>query len=132
MLSISSAVSVEYFPRNHHADAGHLKYIEPVHVKSVKYVQPAPVLKHYVAPAPVPAPIHASYIHSEPQSYPAKYIGNHHPHYSKHADYDDDEPAHYEYGYDVQDHHTGDFKSHSEKRDGDNVQGRYEVLDPDG
>lgn len=132
-LFISSAVSAEYFPHNHHADAaaGHLKYIEPAHVKSIKYVQPAPILKQYaaVAPAPLPAlaPVHA---------HPIKYIDNHnhhqHSHYPKHVDYHDDEPAHYEYGYDVQDHHTGDFKSHSEKRDGHNVQGRYEVLDPDG
>lgn len=144
MLLISSAVSVEYFPHNHHADTGHLKYIEPAHVKSIKYVQPAPILKQYVAPAPPPG----KYIHPEPHihphphahphahPHPVKYIDNnnhhHHSHYPKHVDYNDDEPAHYEYGYDVQDHQTGDFKSHSEKRDGHSVQGRYEVLDPDG
>lgn len=140
MLLISSAVSIEYYPHNHHAEtAGHLKYIEPAHVKSIKYVQQAPILKHYAAPAPPPPPPQIKYIHPEPL--PVKYIDNHHQHhhhhpshYSKHNDYDDhhDEPAHYEYGYDVQDHQTGDFKSHSEKRDGHSVQGRYEVLDPDG
>lgn len=132
LLCISSAVSIEYFPHNHHADsaAGHLKYIEPAHVKSIKYVQQAPILKQYaIAPAPPLPPVHA---------HPIKYIDDnhhqhhHHSHYPKHVDYHDDEPAHYEYGYDVQDHQTGDFKSHSEKRDGHNVQGRYEVLDPDG
>lgn len=147
MLSICSAVSVDYFPHNHHADAGHLKYIEPAHVKSIKYVQPAPVLKHYAAAAPIPVHPHVKYIQPEPAPHvkyihpePAphvKYIENphhhhRHPYSNKYADYDDQEPAHYEYGYDVQDHQTGDFKSHSEKRDGHNVQGRYEVLDPDG
>lgn len=144
MLSISCAVSVDYYPQNHHADTGHLKYIEPAHVKPIKYVQSAPVLRHFAAVTPAPIPVsvpvqaHLKYIHPEPQSHPVKYIDNHphphsHSHYPKqHADYYDDEPAHYEYGYDVQDHHTGDFKSHSEKRDGHSVQGRYEVLDPDG
>lgn len=126
ILSISSAVSVEYYPHNHHADTDHLKYVEPAHVKTIKYVQPAPILKHYAAPAQAPIHAHVKYINPEPQPHPIKYIDNHHrhhSHYSQHAhaasDYHDDyEPAHYEYGYDVQDHQTGDFKSHSEKRDG--------------
>lgn len=131
MLSLTSAVSVDpiYYPHDnphhnphhnphyspHHT---HVKYIEPSHVKAVKYIHSAPVnavgpvYKHIPA-----API--KYIHSEP-----------HPHYAKHVDYD--EPAHYEYGYDVHDPLTGDVKSHSEKRDGDAVHGKYEVLDPDG
>lgn len=141
LLSISCAVAVDYLPQNHHADTSHLKYIEPAHVKPIKYVQPAPLLKQYAVAAPVPVapsvplpvPPHVKYIHPEPQPHPIKYIDAHHAHYPKHhSDYYDEEPAHYEYGYNVEDHHTGDFKSHSEKRDGHNVQGRYEVLDPDG
>lgn len=118
MLSLSSAVSVDYYPHNHHAQQ-QVQYVEPDHVKAVKYVQPAPVFKH-VAAAPV------KYIHPEPHA--VKYVEN--PHYAKHVEYD--VPAHYEYGYDVNDPHTGDVKSHSEKRDGNTVHGRYEVLDPDG
>lgn len=138
MLSLSCAVSVDYLPQNVHADPGHLKYIEPAHVKPIKYVHAPPILKQYAVAAPVSPPVpnsHVKYIHPDPSAHhPIKYIDDHqHLHYPKHhGDYYDDEPAHYEYGYDVQDHHTGDFKSHTEKRDGHNVQGRYEVLDPDG
>ncbi|XP_044762471.1 larval cuticle protein A2B-like [Coccinella septempunctata] len=38
----------------------------------------------------------------------------------------------YSYGYDVQDHLTGDSKSQHESRDGDVVKGQYSVVDPDG
>lgn len=106
----------------HHPE--HVKYAEPAH--AVKYVQPAhvspvgPFFKPNVA-----APL--KYVHQQP--HPVKYISD--PHLVKHVEYD--VPAPYEYGYDVHDHATGDVKSHSEKSDGNgSVQGRYEVLDPDG
>lgn len=163
MLSLSKAISVDYYPPEHHGDhvkyiepqhpghvkyvephhahpghvkyieqqhpghvkyiepahahPGHVKYIEPAHLKQVNYIQSAPIVKQAV---PV------KYVHQDPHA--VKYIEN--PHYAKHVDYD--EPAHYEYGYDVHDDHTGDYKSHTEKRDGNTVHGRYEVLDPDG
>lgn len=134
VLSVASAVpvSADYYPHHHHhAHPAHIKYIEPTHEKPVKYIHQspvavapispvAPVYKQFAAAAPV------NYIHPEP--HPVKYLQN--PHYAKHVDYD--EPAQYEFGYDVQDHQTGDFKSHTEKRNGDAVHGRYEVLDPDG
>lgn len=128
MLKLNGALS-EYYPHDHnvHPGHGHVKYIEPPHVshvKSVKYLQPAPIapVGHLAPIAPVvkhiaPAPHHHKYIQ------PA-------PHYVKQVEYD--QPAQYEFGYDVHDPHTGDIKSHSEKRDGHTVQGRYEVLDPDG
>lgn len=169
MLSLSNAISVDYYPHEHHhghysapAPAG-VKYIEPAHahLNAVKYIQPAhvaPVIKHVPAPVkyihqephPVkyfhqePHPVKyvhqephpVKYLHQEPhpvkyvhqEPHPVKYIDN--PHYVKHVEYD--EPAHYEFGYDVHDDHTGDYKSHTEKRDGNTVSGRYEVLDPDG
>lgn len=87
-------------------------YPQPEHQHHVKYVQPA-----HVAPVKyIQQPQHVKYIEK--------------PHYEKHIEYD--EPAQYEYGYEVHDEHTGDHKMHTEKRDGDTVHGRYEVLDPDG
>lgn len=118
MLSLGSAVSVDYFPHNHHAQP-HVKYIEPEHVKYIQAAPVAPVIKH-VAAAPV------KYIHPDPHA--VKYVDS--PQYVKHVEYD--EPAQYSYGYDVHDEQTGDIKSHQEKRDGHSVSGRYEVLDPDG
>ncbi|KAJ8732892.1 hypothetical protein PYW07_015491 [Mythimna separata] len=52
------------------------------------------------------------------------------PKHEKHVDY----YAHpkYEYGYQVQDHHSGDRKSQHEHRDGDKVKGYYELYEPDG
>lgn len=38
----------------------------------------------------------------------------------------------YSYGYDVQDALTGDYKGHTEQRNGDLVTGSYSVVDPDG
>lgn len=132
MLSLANAVSLDYYPHDPHAHPAHVKYIEPNHIKPIKYFQSAPTVPHYkhipAAPVKYIQPEHhaVKYIHPEP--HPVKYIEN--PHYAKHVEYD--EPVHYEFGYDVHDPHTGDVKSHSEKRDGHSVQGRYEILDPDG
>nr|BAM18019.1 cuticular protein PxutCPR70 [Papilio xuthus] len=38
----------------------------------------------------------------------------------------------YRFGYDVADALTGDYKSQTEQRDGDLVQGSYSLVDPDG
>lgn len=121
LLSLNGALS-EYYPHDPHVNYDEPAHVE--HVKPIKYIQPAPIapVAHYAPIAPVvkhiaPAPALHKYVHPE-------------PHYVKQVEYE--QPAHYEYGYDVHDSHTGDIKSHSEKRDGHSVQGRYEVLDPDG
>ncbi|KAG5875579.1 hypothetical protein JTB14_009192 [Gonioctena quinquepunctata] len=41
-------------------------------------------------------------------------------------------PAHYEFGYGVEDPHTGDVKSHQETREGDYVKGSYSLIEADG
>ncbi|XP_071455834.1 cuticle protein 7-like [Hetaerina americana] len=38
----------------------------------------------------------------------------------------------YQFKYGVKDHHTGDFKSQWESRDGDVVKGAYSLVEPDG
>ena len=38
----------------------------------------------------------------------------------------------YDFGYEVRDPWTGDFKSHSETRDGDMVRGQYSMMEADG
>ncbi|KAJ8732893.1 hypothetical protein PYW07_015492 [Mythimna separata] len=51
-----------------------------------------------------------------------------------HGGHDVDYYAHpkYEFGYKVEDPHTGDFKSQHEHRDGDVVSGYYALTQPDG
>ncbi|XP_002036403.2 cuticle protein 8 [Drosophila sechellia] len=41
-------------------------------------------------------------------------------------------PAHYDFAYSVHDEHTGDIKSQTESRKGDQVQGQYTLVDADG
>ncbi|KAH8255594.1 hypothetical protein KR038_007009 [Drosophila bunnanda] len=41
-------------------------------------------------------------------------------------------PAHYDFSYSVHDEHTGDIKSQTESRKGDQVQGQYTLIDADG
>ncbi|XP_045460312.1 larval cuticle protein A3A-like [Harmonia axyridis] len=41
-------------------------------------------------------------------------------------------PAHYDFGYSVNDPHTGDSKSQQESRRGDVVQGSYSLIEADG
>ncbi|KAJ8979014.1 hypothetical protein NQ317_012709 [Molorchus minor] len=43
-----------------------------------------------------------------------------------------DVPANYEFGYSVNDPHTGDSKSQHEVRSGDVVEGSYSLVEPDG
>jgi len=77
---------------------------------------------------------HASY-HTTPISHGHN---DHHESYG-HEDYHHQEQhydyyAHpkYQFKYGVEDHHTGDHKSHQEERDGDVVKGQYSVVEPDG
>ncbi|KAJ8667008.1 hypothetical protein QAD02_008670 [Eretmocerus hayati] len=51
-------------------------------------------------------------------------------HGKQHRDYE--APAHYEFAYGVQDHHTGDYHGQKEQRDGKAVAGEYTVKEPDG
>lgn len=41
-------------------------------------------------------------------------------------------PAQYDFSYSVHDEHTGDIKEQQETRHGDNVQGQYSLVEPDG
>lgn len=41
-------------------------------------------------------------------------------------------PAQYEFRYSVHDVHTGDIKDQHEIREGDQVRGRYSLIEPDG
>ncbi|XP_015601037.1 cuticle protein 19-like [Cephus cinctus] len=52
----------------------------------------------------------------------------------KHGHHHVDYVAHPKYGfaYGVEDHHTGDFKSQKEHRDGKNVAGEYSLKEPGG
>ncbi|XP_053691798.1 larval cuticle protein A2B-like [Sabethes cyaneus] len=49
----------------------------------------------------------------------------------KHVEYAD-APAEYHFSYSVHDDHTGDIKSQSEERHGDDVKGQYSLIDADG
>lgn len=53
--------------------------------------------------------------------------------HTQHEDYEQHyAPAQYKFNYDVHDEHTGDIKSHEESRHGDQVQGKYSLIDSDG
>ncbi|KAJ6649512.1 Cuticle protein [Pseudolycoriella hygida] len=52
-------------------------------------------------------------------------------HYDNHYD-DHHAPAQYDFKYSVADPHTGDIKEQQESRHGDNVQGQYSLVEPDG
>lgn len=49
-----------------------------------------------------------------------------------HIDEDYEDHPKYEYKYGVEDHHSGDQKSHHEERDGDVVKGEYSLVEADG
>jgi len=55
-------------------------------------------------------------------------FGDHHGH---EVHYPDHHPK-FNYKYGVEDHHTGDYKSAHESRDGDVVKGEYTLIQPDG
>ncbi|NP_001166262.1 cuticular protein RR-2 family member 44 [Nasonia vitripennis] len=69
------------------------------------------------------------------------YIETHHHEHHEHEHYHEPEikyvhdyVAHpkYEYSYGVEDHHTGDFHSQKETRDGSSVTGEYSIAEPGG
>lgn len=130
LIAWTKAVAVDYYPQPDHHHPAHVKYVQPAHIAPVKYVHQQPQHVKYVQEPQhvkyVQEPHHVKYVQP---AHHVKYVEK--PHYEKHVEYDD-EPAQYEYGYTVHDDHTGDYKSHTEKRDGDTVHGRYEVVDPDG
>lgn len=49
-----------------------------------------------------------------------------------HDEYHNESPAEYEFSYSVNEHSTGDIKSHQESRKGNAVTGKYELIDSDG
>ncbi|RZC35687.1 Chitin bind 4 domain containing protein [Asbolus verrucosus] len=67
----------------------------------------------------------APVVHAAPALLKTVQVADHHDehHYA---------PPKYEFKYGVEDHHTGDIKSHQESRDGDVVKGEYSLHEPDG
>lgn len=61
-----------------------------------------------------------------PQEHHAVPLAYAEEHYENHA------PAEYDFKYSVNDPHTGDVKDQQESRRGDNVQGQYSLVEPDG
>nr|QGN67022.1 cuticular protein CP1 [Galeruca daurica] len=80
-------------------------------ISTYSTVQHVPSIQTYTAAAPL---IHTAHVaHTAPIAEPSA-------------------PAHYDFGYAVNDPHTGDAKSQFESRRGDVVQGRYSLLESDG
>ncbi|PSN41645.1 hypothetical protein C0J52_10500 [Blattella germanica] len=105
IVASASAVTVGYAP---HAYAPAIaKVAAPVAYAAPAYAKVAAPL-HYAAPAiaKVAAPVA--------------------------IDTDYDPHPQYSYAYDIADHHTGDFHSQHESRDGDVVHGSYSLVEPDG
>lgn len=96
--------SNNYDNHHHYAAPAVIKHIQPA---VVKHIQPA-VIKH-IEPAVVK--------HIQP----ALIKQVHH-----------EEPANYEFNYDVHDHHTGDIKQQHEVAHNGAVQGEYSLIDADG
>ncbi|CAH0551429.1 unnamed protein product [Brassicogethes aeneus] len=94
----------------------------PVLTKTVQQVQyaHAPVVQQYAAPV-------QAYSHPAPVAYAQQA-----PVYAKAVIQEPDTPPHYDYGYSVNDPHTGDNKMQQETRRGDVVQGMYSLIDADG
>ncbi|KAL1130805.1 hypothetical protein AAG570_012046 [Ranatra chinensis] len=69
-----------------------------------------------------------------PQQYPFGYFQNGPAvtTYSEHRQDHFDPHPRYTFSYGVHDESTGDSKTHDEMRDGDTVQGRYSLVEPDG
>ncbi|CAH0700075.1 unnamed protein product [Spodoptera exigua] len=61
-----------------------------------------------------------------------KYDGHHEPVHHGHGHHDYYTHPKFEFGYKVDDAHTGDHKSQHEHRDGDVVKGHYSLHEPDG
>nr|AWK28338.1 cuticular protein [Nilaparvata lugens] len=93
-------------------------YHSPLAYAAPKYAAYAAPVAKYAYAAPV-----AKYA-AAPLAYAPKAYAPHVEEYDPHPQYS--------FEYDVQDHHTGDFKSQHESRDGDVVKGVYSLTEPDG
>ncbi|CAH0551433.1 unnamed protein product [Brassicogethes aeneus] len=104
--SAAPAVATSYSSIAHSAPVVAKYAAAPVYTQSYA----APAYSHgYAAPAVAAyAPVHKTII-AEPEA-----------------------PAHYDFGYSVNDPHTGDSKSQQESRQGDVVHGSYSLIDADG
>ncbi|CAH2012063.1 unnamed protein product [Acanthoscelides obtectus] len=124
--AVANAGVIGYEPHHaqHYSDATAVSYssvsapVSAHHAAPVKYA--APVVK-YAAPVVKYAATVVKY--SAPVAYAA-------PHHHEHEEYY--APAHYEFAYNVQDPHTGDFKEQHETREGDVVKGMYSLVEADG
>ncbi|XP_044750354.1 cuticle protein 8-like [Coccinella septempunctata] len=124
----------------HHGSAlvSHLAPVAAIHAPANSYssvtfghsaVQAAPVYA-YSAPVYHAAPV----VHALPvvHSAPVVHTAVHAVPVLRHIEEDNSAPAHYQYKYGVEDHHTGDIKSQEESRDGDVVKGSYSLHEADG
>ncbi|XP_074037377.1 uncharacterized protein [Leptinotarsa decemlineata] len=88
----------------------------------------APVASHVSSPvhAKAAAPVYAApaYKVAAPLAYAAPVV--------KKVVAEEYAPAHYQFGYEVNDLHTGDVKNHQESREGDLVKGSYSFIEADG
>ncbi|XP_026735003.1 cuticle protein 8-like [Trichoplusia ni] len=72
----------------------------------------------------------SAYGHSSQYIY--RHDGHHEPVHHGYGHHDYYTYPKYEFGYEVEDSHTGDIKSQHEHRDGDVVKGSYSLHQPDG
>ncbi|CAH0700074.1 unnamed protein product [Spodoptera exigua] len=70
--------------------------------------------------------------HGHSSQFVHKYDGHHVPVHHGHGHHDYYTHPKFEFGYKVDDDHTGDHKSQHEHRDGDVVKGHYSLHEPDG
>ncbi|XP_018791515.1 PREDICTED: histidine-rich glycoprotein-like [Bactrocera latifrons] len=78
---------------------------------------------------------HEHEVHSGGSSHASIHLVSHDDHHDEHGhEHGDghDSHAEYHFKYGVEDKKTGDYKEHSEKRDGHKVTGHYELIDADG
>ncbi|XP_008478529.2 uncharacterized protein LOC103515362 [Diaphorina citri] len=98
-----------------------------VMVAQAQYHAPAYEGHAYAAPA-YAAPAYAAPAYAAPAYAAPAYVA---PVYKEKEVYADAYPK-YEFEYEVQDPHTGDYKQQHESRDGDVVSGFYSLVEPDG
>ncbi|XP_024082942.1 pupal cuticle protein Edg-84A-like isoform X2 [Cimex lectularius] len=79
-----------------------------------------PVLHHHNEPV----------VHHHHHNQPA--LQQHYEHVHEPVEHCESEPSPYAYKYAVEDHHTGDFKTHHEVMEGGVVKGYYTLQEPDG
>ncbi|XP_068904086.1 cuticle protein 8-like [Tenebrio molitor] len=101
-----------------HASLGHGLALGGLGGYASHGIQAAPLVGHAIPVAPVALKTIHNYQVTE------NHLEDHHEEHYSHPKY--------EFKYGVEDHHTGDIKSHSESRDGDVVKGQYSLHEPDG